>query len=93
MKHAYAGTFYPFCQINHKTANIHRLLSEVSIALEAKNDAALSRALDVKAATISKLRNRISPATSSLLVRMSEATGLSIYQLREFLEGPIQEAV
>ena len=93
MKNAYAGTFYPFNQSNHKTANIHRLLSEVSIAVGAKNDAALSRILEVKPALISKLRHRITPATSSMLVRMSEATGLSIYALREFLEGPIQEAV
>jgi len=92
MKHAYAGTFYPFVQSNHVTANVHRLLSEVSISLKAKNDAALSRALGVKAPVISKLRHRSSPVTCSIMVRMSEATGLSIYKLREFLEGPIQEA-
>ena len=50
--------------------------------LHLKNDAALSRALEVSPPIISKIRHRKLPIGASLLIRMHEVTGLSIEDLR-----------
>jgi len=47
-----------------------------------KNDAALSRALEVSPPVISKIRHRRLPVTASLLIRMHEVSELSIKELR-----------
>ena len=62
-----------------------RLLTHLIEKLEVKNDAALSRALEVSAPIISKIRHRRLPVSASLLIRMHEVSHLSINELRGLL--------
>lgn len=61
------------------------LLASLIGRLKLKNDAALSRALEVSPPVISKIRHRRLPVTGSLLIRMHEVTNLSIGELRSLL--------
>lgn len=61
------------------------LLGSLIGKLKLKNDAALSRALEVSPPVISKIRHRRLPVTASLLIRMHEVSALSITELRELL--------
>jgi plasmid maintenance system antidote protein VapI len=61
------------------------LLEALIGRLKLKNDAALSRALEVSPPMISKIRHRRLPVTASLLIRMHEVTDLSISELRGLL--------
>jgi hypothetical protein len=58
------------------------LLATLIERLNLKNDAALSRALEVSPPVISKIRHRRLPVTASLLIRMHEVSALSIQELR-----------
>ncbi|MDB5840376.1 MAG: hypothetical protein JWQ23_2328 [Herminiimonas sp.] len=58
------------------------LLGSLIGKLNLKNDAALSRALEVAPPVISKIRHRRLPVGASLLIRMHEVTDLSIKDLR-----------
>src|SRR6476619_5930019 len=58
------------------------LLASIIGRLKLKNDAALSRALEVAPPVISKIRHRRLPVGASLLIRMHEVTDLSIRELR-----------
>jgi hypothetical protein len=58
------------------------LLGSLIGRLHLKNDAALSRALEVAPPVISKIRHRRLPVGASLLIRMHEVTDLSIKDLR-----------
>ncbi|MDO8301119.1 hypothetical protein [Lacisediminimonas sp.] len=58
------------------------LLGALIRRLKLKNDAALSRALEVAPPVISKIRHRRLPVGASLLIRMHEVTDLSIEELR-----------
>jgi hypothetical protein len=58
------------------------LLGSIIGKLKLKNDAALSRALEVAPPVISKIRHRRLPVGASLLIRMHEVTDLSIEELR-----------
>jgi hypothetical protein len=58
------------------------LLASLIGRLNVKNDAALSRALEVAPPVISKIRHRRIPVGASLLIRMHEVTDLSIKDLR-----------
>jgi hypothetical protein len=59
-----------------------RLLDALIEKLHLKNDAALSRALEVAPPVISKIRHRRLPVGASLLIRMHEVSDLSIRELR-----------
>jgi plasmid maintenance system antidote protein VapI len=61
------------------------LLETLIGKLNLKNDAALSRALEVSPPMISKIRHRRLPVTASLLIRMHEVSDLSIMELRALL--------
>lgn len=61
------------------------LLGSLIGRLKLKNDAALSRALEVAPPVISKIRHRRLPIGASLLIRMHEVTALSIEELRELM--------
>ncbi|MEO6352692.1 MAG: hypothetical protein ABI575_07110 [Oxalobacteraceae bacterium] len=61
------------------------LLTSVIGKLNLKNDAALSRALEVAPPVISKIRHRRIPVGASLLIRMHEVTNLSIKELRSLM--------
>ncbi len=60
----------------------NRLLNSLIEKLHLKNDAALSRALEVAPPVISKIRHRRLPVGASLLIRMHEVSELSIRDLR-----------
>jgi hypothetical protein len=62
--------------------NPDRLLDVLRENLRLKNDAALSRMLEVAPPIISKIRHRRLPVGASLLIRMHEVSGLNITDLR-----------
>src|SRR5438270_11816083 len=68
-----------------ETYDPDRLLNTLIEKMRLKNDAALSRALEVAPPVISKIRHRRLPVGASLLIRMHEVCGLSIGDLRELL--------
>jgi len=63
----------------------NHLLETLIQKLNLKNDAALSRALEVAPPLISKIRHRRLPVGASLLIRMHEVSDLSIKDLRELM--------
>ena len=63
----------------------NNLLESLIEKLNLKNDAALSRALDVAPPLISKIRHRRLPVGASLLIRMHEVSQLSISDLRQLM--------
>lgn len=65
--------------------NPDNLLATLISRLNLKNDAALSRALEVAPPVISKIRHRRLPVGASLLIRMHEVTDLSIQELRDLM--------
>lgn len=62
-----------------------RLLNTLLDRLSLKNDAALSRALEVAPPVISKIRHKRLPVGASMLIRMHEVSDLSIRELRALL--------
>lgn len=65
--------------------NPNHLLDTLIEKLHLKNDAALSRALEVAPPVISKIRHRRLPVGASLLIRMHEVSELSIRDLRHLM--------
>jgi len=63
----------------------NRLLDTLLQKMNLKNDAALSRMLEVAPPVISKIRHRRLPVGASLLIRMHETTGMSIRELRDLM--------
>lgn len=63
----------------------NNLLDALIVKMGLKNDAALSRALEVAPPVISKIRHRRLPVGASLLIRMHEVSELSIKELRELM--------
>lgn len=63
----------------------NRLLDTLIQHLELKNDAALSRKLEVSPPILSKVRHLRLPVGASLLIRMHEESGLSISDLRRLM--------
>ncbi|MES2073031.1 MAG: hypothetical protein V4488_21945 [Pseudomonadota bacterium] len=63
----------------------NHLLDTLIKQLHLKNDAALSRALEVAPPVVSKIRHRRLPVGASLLIRMHEISDLSIKGLRELM--------
>jgi hypothetical protein len=75
-----------FQQENELNYDPERLLDHLIGKLRLKNDAALSRALEVAPPVISKIRTGKLPVGASMLIRMHEVSELSIRDLR-FLLG------
>jgi hypothetical protein len=65
--------------------NPNQLLNIVRANLRVKNDAALSRRLEVGPPVISKVRHGRLPVGAALLIRIHEVTGLGIDELRGML--------
>lgn len=65
--------------------NPERLLDAVTAVLQVKNDAALARALEVAGPVIHRIRRRHTPVRASILLRMQEASGMSLGELRSIL--------
>ena len=63
----------------------NNLLDTLIDKLHLKNDAALSRALEVAPPVISKIRHRRLPVGASLLIRVHEVSDLSIRELRTLM--------
>ena len=61
------------------------LLDTLRERMQLKNDAALSRLLEVAPPVISKLRQRALPVGASLLIRMPEVTQINISELRSLM--------
>ncbi|MBD8531532.1 MULTISPECIES: hypothetical protein [unclassified Massilia] len=61
------------------------LIDTLLSTLKLKNDAALSRALEVAPPVISKIRHRHLPVGASMLIRMHEESGMSIKELRALM--------
>ncbi|SNS27565.1 hypothetical protein SAMN06265795_10212 [Noviherbaspirillum humi] len=75
-EHALAG---------QETYDPNRLLDTLREKMRLKNDAALSRALEVAPPVISKIRHKRLPVGASLLIRMHEVSDLSIRELRDLM--------
>ena len=67
------------------TYNPNRVLDAIIDKLQLKNDAALSRALEVAPPVISKIRHRRLPVGASMLIRMHEVSNMDIRELRELM--------
>lgn len=70
---------------SQESYNPNRLLDTLRERMKLKNDAALSRALEVAPPVISKIRHRTLPVGASLLIRMHEVTEMSIRELRDLM--------
>src|SRR5690349_21830015 len=69
--------------LNTPTYDPNSLLDTLIEKLNVKNDAALSRALEVAPPVLSKIRHRRLPIGAALLVRMHDVTDLSLKDLRQ----------
>ena len=65
--------------------NPNHLLNILRGNMQLRNDAALSRMLEVAPPMISKIRHGHLPVGASLLIRMHEVTGMSIRDLRDLM--------
>ncbi|HZV64020.1 MAG TPA: hypothetical protein VFG03_03800 [Telluria sp.] len=65
----------------------NRVLDAIIEKLQLKNDAALSRALEVAPPVISKIRHRTLPIGATILLRMHEVSDFSIRELRAMMAG------
>jgi len=65
--------------------NPNRVLDAIIEKLQLKNDAALSRALEVAPPVISKIRHNTLPIGATILIRMHEISDFSIRELREMM--------
>src|SRR5215217_2283781 len=70
---------------SQESYNPNHLLDILLGKMSLKNDAALSRVLEVAPPVISKIRHRRLPVGASLLIRMHEVTGMSIRDLRDLM--------
>jgi plasmid maintenance system antidote protein VapI len=73
------------------TQDANNLLDTVIEHLNLKNDAALSRVLDVAPPVISKLRHGKLPVSALLLLRLHDATGLPVNTLRGWAGLPLPQ--
>ena len=72
--------------------NPNRLLDTLIENLRLKNDAALSRALEVAPPVISKIRHNTLPIGATILLRMHEISDFSIRELRALMVSTRAEA-
>ena len=63
----------------------NRVLDAVISKLKLKNDAALSRVLEVAPPVISKIRHNVLPIGATILLRMHEVSDLTISELRPLM--------
>jgi len=68
-----------------RTYDPNRLIDYLIERLNLKNDAALSRVLEVAPPVISKIRHRRLPVGASMLIRMHEETGMTVRELRDVM--------
>ncbi|MFL6708014.1 MAG: hypothetical protein ACJ8HI_07385 [Massilia sp.] len=68
--------------------NPANVLDAIIAKLKLKNDAQLSRVLEVAPPVISKIRHRSLPIGATILLRMHEASSISIRELRALMASP-----
>ncbi|WP_020655148.1 hypothetical protein [Massilia niastensis] len=66
----------------------NRVLDAIIAKLRLKNDAALSRVLEVAPPVISKIRHSALPIGATILLRMHEVSDYSIRELRALMVKP-----
>lgn len=71
--------------LNNMTYDPNKLLDALIEKLQLKNDAALSRLLEVAPPVVSKIRHRKLPVGAALLVRMHELSDVSLRDLRHLM--------
>lgn len=71
--------------VSNEDYDPNRLLDALLSTLALKNDAALSRLLEVEAPTISKIRHHRLRVGAGMLLRMHEVSALSIAELRTLM--------
>lgn len=71
-----------------QTYDPNKVLDAIIERLQLKNDAALSRALEVAPPVISKIRHRTLPIGATILLRMHEISDFSIRELRAMMGVP-----
>jgi plasmid maintenance system antidote protein VapI len=71
--------------VTQESYNPNHLLDILIEKLNLKNDAALSRALEVAPPVISKIRHRRLPVGASMLIRMHEVSTMSVRELRDLM--------
>lgn len=67
------------------TYDPNRVLDAIIAKLRLKNDAALSRVLEVAPPVISKIRHNTLPIGATILLRMHEVSDFSIRELRALM--------
>lgn len=70
------------------TYDANPLIDHLIGILNLKNDAALSRVLEVAPPVISKIRHSRLPVGASLLIKMHEVTDISIKTLKSLISVP-----
>jgi hypothetical protein len=68
--------------IPHGSFNPAHMLDHLRYRLRLKNDASLSRLLDVTPFLLSRIRHRKRSVCAGLMVRIHEATGIRVHDLR-----------
>ena len=77
----------PFHKIEQKSYRNAKLLSEVINVTGLKNDAALSRALEVAPPVISKIRNGKLPVGATMAIQIHELINMPIKRITAILSG------
>lgn len=85
MEHQETSASQTHALASQSSYNPNNLLDTLRDRMKLKNDAALSRALEVAPPVISKIRHRTLPVGASLLIRMHEVTDMSIRDLRDLM--------
>jgi hypothetical protein len=70
--------------------NPNKVLDAIIEKLELKNDAALSRMLEVAPPVISKIRHHTLPIGATILLRMHDISDFSIRELRALMATPLE---
>jgi hypothetical protein len=74
-------------KLNQFPGDPNKLLDAVILKLNLKNDAALSRILEVAPPVISKLRHGTLPIGPTILIRMHEISDMGIREMRALMLG------
>jgi hypothetical protein len=78
-----------FKDIELNAVNSNALLDKALKLTHLKNDAALSRALEVAPPVLSKIRHGRLPVGATLLIALHEITGMSIAEMKDILNDEV----